>query len=1416
VEPDVLLFRKYPDDIRARLEALGDDTFTTTPLYDGAFVSGTYFETRPEHVLGERSRGTGQWGADEVTGDVTPESLARILEAFTPAEAPGEDVFEHIRSAYAVPYRGETETYLSLSAGELAEAERNALGEGAVKVYEKAVYLLTGNRRWLSVSEDEALVRKLPDVTAIAAAVKDVRDRMTAEADPPDIHKAQERCAGLLAAFRETHGTLPGEDADLKRFTRTHPAVKGVYEAFLSPEDPLLVSENVYRKKVELLDGHNTAIAALLLLREHLKPATEEVIRSAFPDTAEALLDAMRGHADIFYTPEGEYQLREDFIAGDAWERIDTLREAAEHERGWKQEKLRYGAAELEKAVGWTPIEDADFSPRSSWIPLEVVRAWAAGGDALGHGHLSDLAKNDEGKWGFLRGGSWNEHDPLVYYLNGQKQRSRNIDTEAYDKEHDELFRSFIANHEPYRALLEDLYNRTFKTHIVAPVKTYPVNIAGWKDAGTGGKTLKPHQWQSVHHLYRQRRGISALGTGFGKTATAAALMSLLRQEGKVKRVFLQVPNNKVKDWIEEIGNVMPSLKTAALDPEEPGYANRHTRYAAYQAMAGSDADVIIMPESAAGEIQLSAEQDRAVSERVGFLYRQEKENGTARQRELAAVRGEHKAASGKANKTICFEDFGCDCLIVDEAHRYKNLFSSALSRETGLNDGRQSAKAMALYKKCEYIRERNNGKNVFLLTATPLTNSPLEYYNMMQYIAPEELRRMGVSTIDGFIREFARIETGWIYDWGHGQAKQGRILTGFKNLSTLQNLFFTYTDLQNDPGAAGIEKPRSENTPHVIPADERQTAVIRGISAELDRYKALTPEERDAEFPGENFLTFYSRLRTASLDLELYDPAGHRGWNNPKLAALAETARESYRATGGGQVVFCDRVFSSDGACNIHDKIKAKLIEAGFKENEIAVVNGFTKGGGAKTDGAVEKEVSKAIAGYNAGAYKVLIGSTACIGEGVNLQKNSSCVHHFDIPFRPSDFIQRNGRVDRQGNEQKKVALHTYLAAGTIDNYSVSLVQRKAGWIDQLLRTTSEVFTNPNDENTVDADELLLALTEEWGDKEAARQRREEWERQKQEKIREAQTQRMDGQLKNLSLARGALEGLAGKEKTDEYRKRLTQIHNIETALKDNPVFKRPDLLGTGEPFLYGGGAVYRRGDVIVSRAGTFLVEAFNFKKRELSCTALLSREERRKQEEAARSYGSVYSGKRTFTLSELGEKGGYAFPLSHYETASEETRECIIAAGSKEFYRLPEAAKETWYPLHIAVHGERYGFDPVALYRREGGGLEVSRARIAPGENGVLLNPFSAGGRKEILEELERGIEYDQYDRDGLLEDLGETMPDLQKPVQTAIAARENREREEALKAELLKHAAGKTGGERHVTPHVKQHVRVTGVRF
>jgi hypothetical protein len=655
------------------------------------------------------------------------------------------------------------------------------------------------------------------------------------------------------------------------------------------------------------------------------------------------------------------------------------------------------------------------------------------------------------------------------------------------------------------------------------------------------------------------------------------------------------------------------------------------------------------------------------------------------------------------------------------------------------MNDGRQSAKAMSLYKKSAFLRDNNDGKNVFLLTATPLTNSPLEYYNMLQHIASDELKRFGINSIDGFIKEFADIEEGIKYDWTKNKAGWGKILVGFKNLRALQDLFFKYTDLQNDPKAINLEKPEPLNVPNVIKSDKSQTAVLKEISEEIERYRATEKEEREIKYPGQNFLTFYSQMRTASLDLELFDPEAYKDWRNPKLEKLAENAKAVYEKSGGGQVVFCDRIFDSEARFNLHDKIKSYLVEKGFSEHEIVLINGFTKSGGKRSDGAIEKDVSKAISGYNAGKYKIIIGTTACIGEGVNLQKNSSAVHHFDIPFRPSDFTQRNGRVDRQGNEQKKVALHSYLATGTIDNYSAALVQNKANWIDILLRTKSNTFTNPNDENSVDMNALLLSLTEEWGDKNKADALREELKRQKEEAEHEAWNKKLNSNLKSLSLMRCSIQSVKNKDGAD-YKNRIDKIRNLERALKDNPLFAKHELLGNLEPFLYNTktGLVIRKGDFLVIR-GMEIVTGFDFKKQTFTTMAAPDGGDANKYDI---SKVTMMENEKTEWRFRPGNSIKY-----HFENPPPEQKSVLrLLNDCTAFYSYHDKnVVRDYYKTHLACFtGYRSDevLSPLVFSVDANGKLNIGHSYNYDDVKNAL-NPFDASDKEKILKASAAGIE-------------------------------------------------------------------------
>jgi hypothetical protein len=387
------------------------------------------------------------------------------------------------------------------------------------------------------------------------------------------------------------------------------------------------------------------------------------------------------------------------------------------------------------------------------------------------------------------------------------------------------------------------------------------------------------------------------------------------------------------------------------------------------------------------------------------------------------------------------------------------------------------------------------------------------------------------------------------------------------------------------------------------------------------------------------------------------------------------------------------------------------------------------------KNDSVIEREVSQAVQAFNKGTYKAIIGSTACIGEGLNLQENSSALHHFDIPFRPSDYIQRNGRIDRQGNSQNNVELHTYMSAGTIDNYSVSLVQRKANWIDQLLKTKSNVFLNPNDESYIDADELLLALTEEWGDVGKAEERRKELDKLKADKMAEAQDQQRKDSLSSLSLLRGSLLSYNGDKGTASYQNRLRKIAILEKSLINNPTFTEHGLVKASIPFLYAKDSdiIIRKDDMHIERGKPYEVISLNFKKREFTSKP---------------SWEKSDDKERNIVTSTNRLKDDNDDTPSYFSQPSKEERTFIASIHTDRFYRYNNRVlQEKYYHTHLkcAVHNEIY---PPYFTSNEVGKLCVNEARYwnyAYRDAGKTYNPFSMSDMAVIQVLAKKGIEAD-----------------------------------------------------------------------
>jgi hypothetical protein len=625
IQPDLLFFQRHPEDIEQSLAAIPGPE---VPEVLNAPFNTTYYRLYPQHVMGTISEGSGQWGQDEVHGLITADTLAKVVSDFTPLADANirEQIYENIREKYPAgrtgrekepdisPASPSTAYHLKLDENEAKDVTSRELQRGSLKIHDHALYVLSDDFIWNRSSDSPDLVNRMKTVLELSHTVRRIRMIMQ-EREPGESKAVQQQALQSLENYKHEFGTYPQYDPHLLSFIKKFPAVSGIYEGMIDPLTPVISEDNIYRTTHALVNGHNPAIDALYTLREHLQAATREAIHRWFPHDADNLIQEMDKHPDVFLTPENEYQLREDYLSGNVWEKIDELEKLKVKHSQDPDITGRYTRYqdELRKATNWTTLEEAHITPHLSWISESVVNSFLHSEYCPRHSlfRLKTVAKNEEGKWGVINGKKeWEPfNDPVIYYLNYQKQRGKYVDTEMFNKEYNEAFSSFISNDPQYRDTIENTFNRLFNAEVKSPVKTYPVFIDGW----THAKTPKPHQMQSFHHLYRQQKGLSALGTGFGKTLVAISLYSVLKQEGKINRAFFQVPNNKVKDWVQEFTDVMPSLRIGYIDPEMPGYASREKRYAAYHRLANTPYDLLIFPESSAGEIQLNPQNDRFI-----------------------------------------------------------------------------------------------------------------------------------------------------------------------------------------------------------------------------------------------------------------------------------------------------------------------------------------------------------------------------------------------------------------------------------------------------------------------------------------------------------------------------------------------------------------------------------------------------------------------------------------------------------------------------------------------------------------------------------------------------------------------------------------------------------------------------------
>lgn len=533
---------------------------------------------------------------------------------------------------------------------------------------------------------------------------------------------------------------------------------------------------------------------------------------------------------------------------------------------------------------------------------------------------------------------------------------------------------------------------------------------------------LYPYQRDAVARIIFSKNTLLAHDVGSGKTyEMIAAGQELIRMCRSSKNMYV-VPNGIIGQWRTIFEQMYPGARLLVIDPKS---FTKNKRRTVLERIRDEVFDGIIMAQSSFDMIPMSC----------GFY--EEKKGDKAflkRAREAAAKLGEDDPFEG-----IHFDELGVTRLFIDEAHNYKNVtIETKVEGVRGLSlKGAKSSDLMT-----DKVRSmQGEGKGVIFATGTPITNSVTECYTLMRYMMGSELDKIGLTHFDSWVGMFAERSTEFEIDVDTSSYRLATRFARFHNLPELTALISQFADFHQIEASDGIpDHDGYEDT--LIPRSPEFEIYLRGISARADAVRSgLVPKTDD------NMLKITTDGRKAALDMRLadpdapYDPAS-------KVSECARKIAEIYEKTAKNkltQLIFCD-TSTPKKEFNMYDELKRLLIEQGIPEEQIAYIHNYECIG----DNTAGKE--RLFEQVRKGEIRILMGSTAKLGLGVNVQDRLIALHHLDIPWRPSDMTQREGRILRQGNTSDKVYIYRYITEGSFDAYSWQLLETKQRFISDLL----------------------------------------------------------------------------------------------------------------------------------------------------------------------------------------------------------------------------------------------------------------------------------------------------------------------------------------------------------------------------
>ena len=1091
VVSDIIFLQKRdrPADIEPAWVQLGKT--------EDGFAINQYFVDHPDMVLGELTTESTQYGREELTvapiesanlADQLAEAVQHIEGQYTAAEVDAPDIAEEEATRRTLPADPEVKNFsYTVVDGEVFYRENSVMTQ--VELSDTAKGRVTGMvelRQIVNELIDQQL-NDYPDedIQATQAKLNAAYDAFTAKYGLLNDRKngrlfEQDSSYYLLCSLEnlDEQGQLKSKAAMFtKRTIRPERTVTSVD----TPSEALAVSIGEHGR-VDL-----PYMAELLGTPGEYDRITTELSGVIFKDPAADPTD-----------PEAGWQMADEYLSGDVRAKLRMAQFAAETNPEFavnvtaleKAQPRELEASEIDVRLGATWLDPdiiQKFMTETFQIPYYLRHAvkvryspytaeWRVEGKtATGR---SDIISSET--YGTSRANAYkileetlNLKDVRIYDTiedaEGKPKRVLNKRETMLAQQKQQVIKDAFANwvwQDPQRRIaLVRQYNELFNSTRPREYDGSHIHFVGMNPE----ISLREHQRNAIAHVLYGGNTLLAHEVGAGKTFEMAASAMEAKRLGLCQKSLFVVPNHLTEQWASEFLHLYPNAKLLVARRKDFETANRKKFCAR---IATGDYDAVIIGHSQFERIPLSFErQERIIQEQIyetlaaiNELKVHAGENFSIKQmektRKTLETKLEKLRSDERKDDVITFEQLGVDRLFVDESHAFKNLFLTTKMRNVAGLSTSEAQKSSDMFGKCRYLDEITGGRGVVFATGTPVSNSMTELYTVMRYLQYSTLQQKKLTHFDCWASTFGETTTAIeLAPEGTGYRARTRFAKFF-NLPELMSMFKEVADIKT---ADQLHLP--------VPEAKFETVVAKPSDLQKEMVQELS--KRAAEIHSgtvdasvDNMLCVTNDGRKIGLDVRLMNPMLPDDPNSKLNVCVQNVLKiwEEGKDQKLTQLLFCDlSTPKNDGNFNVYDDIRKKLIAAGVPENEIEFIHN------ADTEAKKAALFSK----VRSGDVRVLLGSTAKMGAGTNVQSRLVAVHHLDVGWKPSDMTQRNGRIIRQGNMNKEVKVFNYVTEGTFDSYLFQTLENKQRFISQIMTSKSPV------RSCEDVDEQALSYAE-------------------------------------------------------------------------------------------------------------------------------------------------------------------------------------------------------------------------------------------------------------------------------------------------------------------------------------------------